>query len=148
MEAAQIQAALEGMWASFNKKDLDGFVGNLAENATVWDNTGLSLNSRAEFRSYVSGLFNFSTDSKVTIPRTIISGDHAAAELHMEATHDGEPIYGAQPSGKRVEITWTIHVDIVNGKVQHLRIFSDAGSFLAQLGVGTGLPEAWHNPGG
>ena len=134
MDAATIRQTMKDMWDAYNRHDIDGFVGFCAEDIAVRDVGGLVINSRVEFKDYVRAWFDFSTDVKVTVVRTIVDGSFAAAELHLEGTHNAAPLFGVEPTGLHLVNTWAIHVEIVDGLVGRLNIFSNAG-LPAQLGI-------------
>ena len=140
MEAAAVRRALEDMWDAYNQRDIDRWVGFCAEDVCVRDTGGLRIDSRAEFKDYVGAWFDCSSDAKVSVVRTIVEGNHAAAELRLEGTHDGAPLYGLEASGAHLDNTWTIHVELVDGLVQDLRIFNNPARFLEQLGIIEPLP--------
>ena len=140
MDGAATRQLIRDWWSAFGEKNLERFVSYLAEDASIENNYGMRLDSRAEFAEYVRPLFAMSTDAEVTVERTIVEDDHAAAELHMVATHDGAPVYGVEASGKRLDHTWTIHVELVDAKVKRIRIFSNPLTILEQLGVSDGIP--------
>ena len=140
MDAATARRAIDDMWEAYNQRDIDRWVGFCAPDVSVTDIGGLRIGSRAEFKDYVRAWFDCSTDARVTVIRTIVEGNHAAAELRLEGTHDGAPLYDLEASGAHLDNTWVIHVEFVNDLVQELRIFNNPARFLEQLGIIEPLP--------
>ena len=141
MKRADTQQLIRSWWSAFNEKDLDRFASYLAEDLNVENLYGMRLDSRAEFEDYLQPLFAMSTDARIAVEHTIVEGEHAAAELHMRATHDGASVYGVEPSGKAIELRWTIHVELAESKVKRIKIFSNPLTILEQLGLSEGLPS-------
>ena len=120
---------------AYNRRDLERWIGFCAEDVAVSDLGGLVINSRDAFKEYVRTWFEFSTDARVKVVRSIVEGAHAATELHLTGTHDRGHLYGLLASGIRLEATWAIHVEIANGLVQNLRIFNNPAGYPQQLGL-------------
>ncbi|MGB2954224.1 MAG: ester cyclase [Gaiellaceae bacterium] len=81
-------------------------------------------------------------DGKVTIDRTIASGDTVVVEFTGRGTHTGTlrgPAGDIPATGRSVTLQLCDVLDIRNGKIQRLNSYFDSASLLQQLGV---MPEA------
>ena len=144
MSEKEIRAGIDAMWAAYNEKNADGFVGGAAEDLKVsFDGGPPRFHSRAEFRDYAKSMMSWSSDEKVDVVRTIISGNTAAVELHMTGTHDGVPLSGipgrdisepVEATGAKVDIKWVIVGDFEKGKLQNLQVFFNPMVWLEQIG--------------
>ena len=135
MDTTAIREAMESMWEAYNQRDIERWISFCAPDVAVRDLGGLVIDSRDEFKDYVRAWFDFSTDAKVKVVRTIVEGRFAAAELSLAGTHDAAPLYGLDATGLHLENTWAIHVEIADGLIVGLMIFSNPARFPAQLGL-------------
>lgn len=81
-------------------------------------------------------------DGKVTIDRTVASGDTVVVEFTGRGTHTGTlrgPAGDIPATGRSVTLHLCDVLDIRGGKIRKLSSYFDSGSLLQQLGV---MPEA------
>ena len=62
------------------------------------------LRGRDELRDYFASMFAAMPDARTTITRLIAGEQSCAVEWRLEATLEGAPFMGIEPTGKRVEI--------------------------------------------
>ena len=122
MNAEEMSAAIDRMFAAYSAGDLDGFVAGVAEDMHYEDTGGgPPLTGRVAFRDYASGWFNACSDGVLQPVRKIISGNEAALEMRFTATHDRGPLYGVAPTGKRFEFNFAITLRFSGGEVSELK---------------------------
>jgi len=81
-------------------------------------------------------------DGKVTIERTVVSGDTVVVELTGRGTHTGTlrgPAGDIPATGRSVTLQLCDVHDIRDGKIRRVSSYFDSASLLQQLGV---MPEA------
>ena len=74
-------------------------------------------------------------DFKCTILDMIAEGDKVAYIVNGTGTHTGEPYMGVQPEGKKIDMTNTWIVTIVDNKIVEHKGTGDFVSPLQQLGA-------------
>ena len=74
-------------------------------------------------------------DLKCAILDMIGEGDKVAFVVNVTGTHTGGPFMGIQPTEKKINMTNTWIVKIVNHKIQEFRGTGDSLTVLQQLGV-------------
>ena len=122
MNAAEMSAAIDRMFAAYSAGDLDAFVAAVAADMHYEDSGGgAALTGRAAFRDYASGWFDACSDGVLEPLRKIISGNEAALEMRFTATHDRGPLYGVPPTGKRFELDFAITLRFTGGEVSELK---------------------------
>ena len=87
-------------------------------------------------------LINAFPDVKATILDMVAEGDKVAFIVNGKGTHTGGPYMGIPPTGKKIDMTNTWIVRVVDGKIME---HNGTGSFvvsLQQLGVMPTIPEA------
>lgn len=122
MNADEMSAAIDRMFAAYSAGDLDGFVAGVAEDMHYEDTGGgPPLTGRAAFRDYASGWFKACSDGVLEPVRKIISGNEAAVEMRFSATHDRGPLYGVAPTGQRFAFAFAITLRFADGEVSELK---------------------------
>ncbi len=122
MNADEMCAAIDRMFAAYTAGDLDGFVAGVAEDMHYEDTGGgPALTGRAAFRDYASGWLDACSDGALVPLRKIVSGDEAALEMRFSATHDRGPLYGVAPTGKHIEFRFAITLRFAGGEVSELK---------------------------
>lgn len=81
-------------------------------------------------------------DLKITILDMIAEGDKVAYVVNATGTHTGGPCFGVQPTGRKIDMTNTWIVRIVDNKIVEINGTGDTFSQFQQLGVLPSLPEA------
>ena len=87
-------------------------------------------------------LINAFPDVKSTILDMVAEGDKVAFMVNGKGTHTGGPYMGIPPTGKKIDMTNTWIVRVVDGKIME---HNGTGSFvvtLQQLGVMPTIPDA------
>jgi steroid delta-isomerase-like uncharacterized protein len=142
MTSKNAQTALAQVEA-FNKRDLDAQVSGYADAFTMTDHArGITLRSRDEVKSWMSGWIGASSDGRVSVVEVIDAGDAVASVLEMEGTNDGPmghmPASGRHFSTRGVQI---LHFD-EEGKIVAHDNFFDQLSILVQLGFAEPPPKS------
>ena len=143
MNADEMSAAIDRMFAAYSAGDLDGFVAGCARTCTTrTPAAGHPLTGRAAFRDYASGWFDACSDGVLQPVRKIISGDEAALEMRFTATHDRGLLYGVAPTGKRFELAFAITLRFRAGEVSELKAWYSPLGPLQAVGLVGDLPGA------
>ena len=141
MDAEEMSAAIDRMFAAYSAGDLDGFVAGVAEDMHYQDTGGgPPLTGRAAFRDYAAGWFDACSDGVLKPVRKIISGDEAALEMRFTATHDRGLLYGVVPTGRRVELDFAITLRFAGGEVSELKAWYSPLGPLQAVGLVGELP--------
>ena len=141
MNADEMSAAIDRMFAAYSAGDLDGFVAGCAEDMHYEDTGGGSpLSGRAAFRDYASGWFEACSDGVLQPLRKIISGDEAALEMRFTATHDRGLLYGVEPTGARIDLAFAITLRFREGEVSELKAWYSPLGPLQAVGLVGDLP--------
>jgi len=87
-------------------------------------------------------LYNAFPDVKVTILDMVAEGDKVAFIVNGKGTHTGGPYMGIPPTGKKMEMTNTWIVRIVDNKIVEHNGTPSFVTSLQQLGIMPTIPEA------
>jgi len=127
--------ALRAAHESWNRRDYEGLVRNIAENFVYTDHaTQRTLKNRNEFRRWTEDWAKSTSDGKITNAKYIDAGDVVIAEFTAEGTNDG-PFFGLRSTGRRMSLPlceiWRCDS---NGRFVEGAGYYDMYSILTQLG--------------
>jgi steroid delta-isomerase-like uncharacterized protein len=130
------------LYEYWNAREFDQLAGLIAEGGEI-----VLVGSDTRFRG-PDGSLDFSRmwadgfpDGKVTIERTVVSGDTVVVEFTGKGTHTGTlrgPGGDIPATGRSVTLQLCDVHDIRDGKIRRLSSYFDSASLLQQLGV---MPE-------
>ncbi len=135
--------SLRAAYESWNKRDFDGVVRDLADNAVYIDRAGnRTINGRKGFRDYVESWARAMSDGRVINPEFIDAGDTVISQFTVQGTNDG-PFAGFPPTGKRFSVSYCeICKFDKNGRMVSGSGYYDLYSILSQLGHVQPLAQA------
>ena len=94
------------------------------------------LHGVSEIRGFLETFARAFPDAKLTIRNAIECDNAAVLEITWTGTHLGPLPMGAIPAtGKRVEVQACHVFKIRDGKIVHVRVYSDNVKLMAQLGL-------------
>jgi steroid delta-isomerase-like uncharacterized protein len=93
------------------------------------------LRGRDELRDYLRSMFAGMPDARTTITRLVAGETSCAVEFRIEATLEGAPFMGIEPSGKRVEIRGMDLFELEDGKLVSNTSYFDSMSIARQIGM-------------
>jgi steroid delta-isomerase-like uncharacterized protein len=88
-----------------------------------------------ELRDYFSSLFAAMPDATTTITRLVAGEQSCAVEWRLEATLNGEPFMGIEPTGKHVEIRGFDLIEVEDGQIVSNTAYFDGMSIARQIGM-------------
>src|SRR5512146_1092329 len=134
---------LRAAYDSWNKRDFDGVVQNMADNVSYTDQANNRIiTSRQGFRDYVESWAKAMTDGRISNYEFIDAGDTVVAQFTGTGTNDG-PFMGLQPTGKRLTFSFCeICRFDKHGRVISGGAYYDVYSILTQLGHVRPLAQA------
>jgi steroid delta-isomerase-like uncharacterized protein len=88
-----------------------------------------------ELRDYFSSLFAAMPDATTTITRLVAGEQSCAVEWRLEATLNGEPLMGIEPTGKHVEIRGFDLIELEDGQIVSNTAYFDGMSIARQIGM-------------
>ena len=100
----------------------------------VINRPGMKLEGRDQLKRYVADTKAALHDSQVTVKAIIAEGDSVAVHVTLSVTHAGE-FMGIAATGKRITITATAILRIVNGKIAEVYEDYDALGMMKQIGA-------------
>jgi len=125
------------MYEFMNKKELDSYYDLLAPDIVFHLTTrDMSLEQNKQFDAMM--LAGFPT-FKMTLHNMIAEGDKVAFQVNIKMTHAG-PFMGVAPTGKKMEITNTYIVSIVDDKVAEWWGTAEFSRVMQELGVAPSGP--------
>ena len=137
VEKANLAAAPK-MLEAFNKHDLPGLVGMMADDVVVSEAASPTdwVGKKAAERSYKE-MFKAFSDVKLEIARSWAAGDYVVCEGSLVGTNDGAmPSAGIyKPTGKKVSARFLEIDKFAGGKLKNVWIFDNGMAFAGQLGL-------------
>jgi steroid delta-isomerase-like uncharacterized protein len=125
---------------AFNKKDLDRLASCATGDARV---TVVPFGSKFGFREDAENWARAFPDGEIQVTNLVTQGDSVICEFTGRGTQTGilkGPTGDIPATGRRVEVACVESYRLRNGKIAECRIYFDAASMLAQLGLGAGAP--------
>jgi steroid delta-isomerase-like uncharacterized protein len=93
------------------------------------------LRGRDELRDYFASLFAAMPDARTTVTRLVAGEGSCAVEWRLEATLEGEPFMGIEPTGKHVEIRGFDLFELEDGEIVSNTAYFDGMSVARQIGM-------------
>ena len=131
-------AVLREVYAAWNKKDLNRVASYAASDARMGN---VPFGTTLGFREYTEGWAKAFPDGKIQVTTLVAQGDNVIAECVGRGTHTGAltGTAGEIPAtGRHVELQFVECYRFRNGKIAEGRIYFDAASMMAQLGLPAG----------
>ena len=100
----------------------------------VINRPGMKLEGRDQLKRYVADTKAALHDFQFTVKAMIAEGDSVAIHVTLSVTHAGE-LMGIAATGKRITITATAILRIVNGKIAEVYEDYDALGMMKQIGA-------------
>ena len=127
----QVRSYLEAM----NNRDPGAMVAHWREDG-VEDIVAVGvLRGRDELHDYFSSLFAAMPDARTTITRLVAGEQSCAIEWRLEATLDGAPFMGIEPTGKHIEIRGFDLIELEDGQIVSNTAYFDSSSIARQIGM-------------
>jgi predicted ester cyclase len=130
---------LRAMYDAFNAKDIDRIMSHAEASARM---RNVPFDVEVGLREYCENWVRAFPDARIEITALLAQDDQVVAEFTGKGTHDG-PLSGPGgvigATGRRVELPVVEIYRMREGKVAGGRCYFDAGSFMAQLGIGARL---------
>jgi steroid delta-isomerase-like uncharacterized protein len=126
-----VRSYLEAM----NNRDADAMVAHWREDG-VEDIVAVGmLRGRDELRDYFRSMFAAMPDARTTITRLVAGEQSCAVEFRIEATMEGAPFMGIEPSGKHIEIRGMDLFELEDGKLVSNTSYFDGAGIARQIGM-------------
>lgn len=142
MTEQDMLALAQKVYKAFNKREWDQLMAYSSADIKVSaPSLGFKMTGHDGLRTFVTGWVGASSDLKVTIDRSFVSGDHIINQIHGIGTHDGTfmtPWGALEATGKSFRANATELWDIRGGLVSALRSEADLMSLFDQLGYAPG----------
>ncbi len=134
---------LRAAYESWNRRDFDGVVRHLADNAVYTDLDGnRTIHGKQGFREYVENWARAMSDGRVVDPEFVDAGDTVVAQFTVHGTNDGS-FAGLPPTGKRIKVSYCeICKFDKNGRLVSGSGYYNLYNILAQLGHVRPLAQA------
>ena len=97
---------------------------------------GVTVAGRSKFRGYVAQVRAAFPDFPNHVEELVAEGDGVMARLTYSGTHLGE-LYGAAPTGKRVEYGGIALFKISDGRITSGLVYGDTIGLMRQIGAAT-----------
>jgi steroid delta-isomerase-like uncharacterized protein len=126
-----IRAAQE----SFNRRDFDGALKNVAENYTNNDHPRENtMKGKNKFREFLEGWAKAFSDGRIVNPQYVDAGDTVIAQFTFEGLNDGSYL-GLPPTGHRISVPVCeiVRYDS-NGRAISANLYYDQYTIMTQLG--------------
>ena len=131
----QTVALLEKIFDCFNSKDPSKFAAFVTEDFEFHDLSNPSpIKGRDKFLEVIQAWWNSFPDAVITGKTIVASGNMAAAEATLKATHTGY-FHGIPPTGKVINYQFMEIAEFQDGKLKALRAYRDNARIFKQLGA-------------
>jgi len=131
-------AIVREAYEAWNAKDMDRVVSYATPDARM---TNVPFGAKLGYREYVENWAKGFPDGRIEPTNLVSQGDYVVAEFTGRGTHTGTlttPRGELPATGKRVEMPFVEIYRFRNGKIAEGRIYFDAATMMAQLGLGAG----------
>ena len=130
-----VEEKVRSYLGAMNDRDPDAMVAHWREDG-VEDLVAVGLlRGRDELREYFTSMFAAMPDARTTITRLIAGEQSCAVEWRLEATLEGAPFMGIEPTGKRVEIRGLDLLELEDGEIVSNTAYFDSMSVARQIGM-------------
>lgn len=127
------KAVVQGLFGDVDRADLDAMDNRLSSDY-VFHFAGNPAMDKAGHRQLVTALRTGFPDIKHTIEAQFVDGNMVSTRGYFEGTHNGV-FQGAQPTGKRVKVTFIFVERIADGKIAEEWVNLDSAGLLQQIGA-------------
>jgi steroid delta-isomerase-like uncharacterized protein len=93
------------------------------------------IRGRDELRDFFHSMFAAMPDARTTVTRLVAGEQSCAVEWRLEATFDGTPFMGIEPTGKHVEIRGFDLLELEDGELVSNTAYFDGAGFARQIGL-------------
>ena len=120
---------------SWNRRDFDGLLRNVADNVTYADRArGSTMNNKQMFREFVEAWAEAFPNGRIVNPQYIDAGNIVIAQFTMEGANEGS-MMGMKPTGRRASVSFCEIVNYdKNGMAVSGNLYYDQYNLLTQLG--------------
>lgn len=120
-----------GLWNRWDDAVVDEII---APDIEFRGSLGITVRGRDGFRGYVARVRAAFPDFHNQIDQLLAEGNTVAARLTYSGTHRGE-LYGAAPTGRRVEYGGTAFFQISEGQITSGLVYGDTIGLMRQIGA-------------
>src|SRR5215218_6881272 len=93
------------------------------------------LRGHDELLDYFASLFAAMPDARTTVTRLVAGEQSCAVEWRLEATLNGAPLMGIEPTGKHLEIRGFDLIELEDGEIVSNTAYFDGSSIARQIGI-------------
>jgi steroid delta-isomerase-like uncharacterized protein len=130
-----VEEKVRAYFDAMNKRDAGAMVSHWREDG-VEDIVAVGLlRGRDELRDYFASLFAAMPDATTTVTRLVAGEQSCAVEWRLEATLDGAPFMGIDPTGKHIEIRGFDLFELEDGELVSNTAYFDGASVARQIGM-------------
>jgi steroid delta-isomerase-like uncharacterized protein len=130
-----VETTVRSYFEAMDNRDPDAMVAHWREDG-IEDIAAVGvLRGRDELRDYLGSMFAGMPDARTTITRLVAGESSCAVEFRIEATLEGAPFMGIEPSGKRVEIRGMDLFELEDGKLVSNTSYFDSMGIARQIGM-------------
>ncbi len=130
-----VEQKVRSYFEAMNDRDPDAMAAHWREDG-VEDLVAVGiLRGREELRDYFASMFAAMPDASTTVTRLIAGEQSCAVEWRLEATLEGAPFMGIEPTGKRVEIRGLDLFELEDGEIVSNTAYFDSMSMARQIGM-------------
>jgi steroid delta-isomerase-like uncharacterized protein len=130
-----VETTVRSYFEAMDRRDPDAMAAHWREDG-IEDIAAVGvLRGRDELRDYFRSMFAGMPDARTTITRLVAGESSCAVEFRIEATLEGAPFMGIEPSGKRVEIRGMDLFELEDGKLVSNTSYFDSMAIARQIGM-------------
>jgi uncharacterized protein (TIGR02246 family) len=144
-EVSEVRRVVERMMAATNARDIAAYVAMLHPEIELVLPGGITVRGREQVKKHVEGQWAAFPDGHLTCVSQLASGNRAATEIVLSATHFGAletPDGAVAPTGKRINVRFVALHEIRDGMASRERVYFDQLELLMQLGLTPAVREA------
>jgi steroid delta-isomerase-like uncharacterized protein len=130
-----VEQTVRSYFEAMDNRDADAMAAHWREDG-VEDIVAVGvLRGRDELRDYFKSMFAGMPDARTTVTRLVAGEQSCAVEFRIEATMEGAPFMGIEPSGKHIEIRGMDLFELEDGKLVSNTSYFDGTSIARQIGM-------------
>jgi steroid delta-isomerase-like uncharacterized protein len=130
-----VEEHARGYFAAISARDPDAMAAHWREDG-VADIVPIGiLRGRDELAEFFRGLFAAFPDLETTVERVVAGEREAAVEWRMTGHFTGTQFDGVDPTGRRIELRGSDHVEIDDGEITAITAYFDGMGFARQIGL-------------
>jgi steroid delta-isomerase-like uncharacterized protein len=130
-----VEQTVRSYFEAMDRRDADAMAAHWSEDG-IEDIVAVGvLRGRDELRDYFNSMFAGMPDARTTITRLVAGEQSCAVEFRIEATMEGAPFMGIEPSGKHIEIRGMDLFELEDGKLVSNTSYFDGTSIARQIGM-------------